>query len=182
MSENYKEAKLLKLKSVKVSTPMGEKRVTMVPVLVDPNHPIEESLCAASCPYGNICDKLRDPRDPENPDKTLQDWCVDCSFDGENYDTVNEFGSSHPAEGTIETLYSEDSDSFKQLMKLNPIINLNTFIDNVCPGFCSFYNKDHSECSMKNEFCICKSLFVRKMNNSWLNRGNSENKTEETKE
>lgn len=164
-----KQSKVVRLKTVKVETPMGPKKVNMVPILIDPNEPIEETLCASKCPYGSICEKLRDPRDPSNPEKTLQDWCVEISFNDENLDSVNELGSMVPAEGSIEALYDGESDSFKQLLELNPLVNLNTFIDTVCPGFCSFYDKDHSKCNMKNDFCICKGLFIRTMEGKILN-------------
>lgn len=164
-----KESKVIRLKSIDVETPMGPRKINMVPIMIDPSNPIEETLCASKCPYGNICEKLRDPRNPSDPNRTLQDWCVEISFNDENLDTVNELGSMVPAEGSIETLYDTESDPFKQLMELNPMVNLNTFIDQVCSGFCSMYNKEHSNCNIKNDFCICKGLFVRTMKSSVLN-------------
>jgi hypothetical protein len=50
------------------------------------------------------------------------------------------------------------------------MVPLNDFIDNVCPGFCSNYNKEHSNCNLENDFCICKDLFVKTIKPSYLNK------------
>ncbi len=170
--------KVKRLKTIDVNTPSGIKTITMVPVMINLEEDkisITETFCATCCPYGSICGKLRDPRDPKNKEKNLADWCNEVSFTDETLECTNEFAMMHPMEGEIEKLYDEKSEPFKQLLEYNPLINLNTFIDNVCPGFCDRYDKDHSNCSFDNEFCICKSLFVRKLKPSLLNKISEDN-------
>lgn len=165
-----------RLKSITVDTPSGKKTITMVPVLVNFDEDkiaITDTFCSTCCPYGSICGKLKDPRDPNNG-KTLTDWCNEISFTDDSLENTNDYAIMHPMEGEIERLYDEESSPFKQLLQLNPVVNLNTFIDNVCPGFCDKYNKDHSNCGLDNDFCICRGLFVRKLNTSYLN-GNDSN-------
>ena len=165
--------KVKRLKTITVDTPTGKKTVTMVPVLINLDEDkitITDTFCSTCCPYGPICGKLRDPRDPNNSEKTLTDWCNDISFTDETLETTNDYAIMHPMEGEIEKLYEEDSEPFQQLLNLNPLINLNTFIDSVCPGFCDKYSKDHCNCGLENDFCICRSLFVRKLKTSYLNK------------
>ena len=186
MAEDNK-IKVLKIKNVKVQTPQGEKIVSMIPVTIDtsPEAPnITDTLCGSCCSYGRICTLLRDPRDPENPSRCLNDWCNDIGFEkNEEKKTVEttEFASMVPAEGSIEGLYPEDSDSFKQLMKENPLIKLTTLIDSTCPGFCSMYNKEHSNCTLGNDFCIFKDVLTKKTEIIFLNN-NKNNKEEQKKD
>ena len=158
-----KEINVKKLKTIDVETPSGIKKVQMVPVLLDTseNAPeLTDTVCSVCCPYGSICDKLRDPRCPENPKQTLNDWCNDVSMDKEKV-AATELAMYCPAEGSIEQLYEGDSDAMKQLLNLNPSVKLNTLIDTVCCGFCDMYNKEHTNCTFSNEMCICRGLFSK---------------------
>ena len=55
-----------KFSKIKVETPKGVRYITYKPV---PGVKADELVCETRCPYGKICDKLRDPRHPE--DKNL---------------------------------------------------------------------------------------------------------------
>lgn len=169
MEEN--KSAVSRLRKVIIETPTGKKVINMQPVIIDTseNAPgINDTICSSCCPYGSICDKLRDPRNPDDPDGRLEDWCLENDFKEDNIE-VSEFATMVPMEGSIENLYPEESEPFKQLMELNPSINLRTLIDSVCPGFCDQYKKDHSSCSL-NSICIFKSLFTRPIAAKILNK------------
>ena len=160
-------------KRVEVTTPTGVKSIKMMPVLINTENGVielSETLCASCCPYVSVCDKLADPRNPEDKNKRLIDWCNESSFTDSTMTTTTDIAMMHPMAGEVEKLYEEDSEPFKQLTEQNPMIRLNDFIDTVCPGFCAHYNKDHTECRLDNDFCICKDLFMRTVDPSYLNK------------
>lgn len=183
-----KEINVKKLKTIDVETPSGVKKVQMVPVLLDTseNAPeLTDTICTVCCPYGSICDKLRDPRCPSDDRKTLNDWCNDISMDGKKIEATD-LAMYCPAEGSIEQLYEDDDDSMKQLLRLNPSVKLSTLIDTVCCDFCDMYNKEHSNCTYSNEMCICRGLFSKKKGPLILNKKPTEDventKTEDENE
>ena len=179
------ESKVLKIKNVKVQTPQGEKIVAMIPVTVDTSPEatsLNDTLCGSCCPYCRICTLLRDPRDPENPNLSLNDWCNDLGFvkdEEKGIIETTEFVSMMPAEGSIERLYPEDSDSFKQLLSANPSISLKTLIDDTCPGFCGMYNKEHSNCTLDNEFCVFRNVLTKRQDTVFLNKKEEIKETQE---
>lgn len=162
-----------KPKRVEVNTPSGIKSILMLPVLIDSKNGVielENTLCASCCPYVSVCEKLADPRDPSDKTKRLIDWCNESSFTDSTMTVTNDIAMMHPMAGEIEKLYDPGSEPFRQLTESNPLVPLNDFIDNVCPGFCSNYNKEHSNCNLENDFCICKDLFVKTIKPSYLNK------------
>lgn len=153
--------KIKKIKTVRVNTPNGIKTVSMAPITLDTTRELSDVICTECCPYGKLCGSLRHPEFPDDNSKTLNDWCVDVSFVDEKKTEINDLGCYYPISGELENLYPEGSDSLKQIMNKNPIIRLNEFIDKVCSGFCDQYNPEHSNCTFKNQTCICKELLLK---------------------
>lgn len=172
MSSSNKNS-VKKPKRINVQTPKGTKSILMLPVLIDSENGVVElndTLCASCCPYVSVCEKLADPRNPEDKNMRLIDWCNESSFSDSTMTTTTDIAMMHPMKGEIEKLYDEDSEPFKQLTEQNPMVHLNDFIDSVCPGFCDSYNKEHTNCKLENDFCICKDLFIKTIEPSYLNK------------
>lgn len=146
---------------VKVQTPVGERHLTYRPVKIDAE---DEILCVTKCPYGGetagLCDKLRDPRDPENPNSCFMAFCqeIDVSKDLITPDKKIDMNEYIPGSMTIEDNLMDVIDVNKDIIRTNPCIRLSKVIDSVCSGWCPSYCPDHSNCSSKNISCIIPDL------------------------
>ena len=91
---------------IKVSSPKGERVVEYKKVSIDYE---DENLCMTKCPYGGDCgkcDKLRDPRNPENKNACFITFCqeIDSSIDLVIPDLQRKICMNFyvPVEGTLE--------------------------------------------------------------------------------
>ena len=161
-----------KIKSVTVNSFEGPKTITMVPIVIDNTKEVSDVICTQCCPYGSVCSKLRHPEHLDNPNLTLNDWCVDLSFSDDKQTELSDLGQYYPKAGEIENLYPKENDFIQELIKTNSLVNINEFIDNVCSGFCDQYDSCHSNCSSKNQLCILKELFKKTQDPVILNKDN----------
>ena len=118
----------------------------------------QKTVCEQHCVYRDICDKLKDPRDPDNDKSNFMEFCNSIPLEEKDGGIVCQYV---PAPGSIENIQGAE-DLFQQLIKANPIIKVNEFIDTVCPTWCDSYNEFHSNCTSCNEMCILKNLFLKK--------------------
>ena len=76
-----KEIKPERIK-VKVLTPKGERVLEYMRVEVDFEN---ENFCETKCPYGgkkcSFCDRMKDPREPENENSYYMAFCQDIGID-----------------------------------------------------------------------------------------------------
>lgn len=158
--------KVKKLVRVKVDTPKGVRYLTFGPV---ESIPTDQLICSKSCPYGSICDKIFDPRNPDKfPEYTFTDFCAELGMgvvdDGnDSSDTSNQdesLMSMVPIKGTIESAFGDDyPDIFQQIIGNNSMIRVKDFIEKVCSKWCEHYKDDHSECRSSNKFCLLQNIF-----------------------
>lgn len=146
---------------VKIETKNGGTRfLTYKPV------PVSEAttlICETDCPYKDVCDKIRDPRNPENEDLRFLDFCSDLGMTEEDRAKGNTKGADYvPVEGTIETELGDLQDIFQDIIKSDPVVKTSDVIDSICPGWCDDYCPDHKNCSAKNNTCILKNLFMKR--------------------
>lgn len=146
---------------VKVQTPFGERHLTFHPVTIDRE---DENLCETKCPYGGngsgLCDKMRDPRDPENPNSYFMVFCqeINVKSDLATPDKEIDMNSYVPAPMTVEENLMDVCDINREIIKRNPYVKLDKVIDSVCSGWCADYCADHSKCTSKNLSCIIPNL------------------------
>lgn len=148
-----------KQKRVKIKTPNGDIYLTFkLHDDYNKDNGFISNVCL-SCRYHHICDKIEDPRYPNNPDFRFIDLCGDIGdIIKENNGEEDENGISNyliPVEGTIEN----NINLFQELIKENPLIKLSNIIDSICPNWCSDYDPEHSKCNSKNNLCIMHDLF-----------------------
>jgi hypothetical protein len=61
---------MLKARQIKIQTPRGERTLTFVQ---SPKAIAELEVCCEDvCPYGNLCEHIRDPRNPEDQNSNLE--------------------------------------------------------------------------------------------------------------
>lgn len=158
---------LKKLKKVKVMTPKGERYLTFAPV---DSVPVDDIVCTTKCPYGKICDKLIDPRNPDKFDEyVFTDFCselgllnLDNSGGSTGENNEENLLCMVPVKGTIEEAFSKDyPDIFTQIIDKNPLVNVKDFIDSVCSGWCGSYNSEYSNCKSSNKLCMLNGLFMK---------------------
>lgn len=141
---------------VKVLTPKGERTLTYEPTSGD------TIVCLRGCVYKDVCDKIRDPRNPEDPDGAFTDFCSECANDLDE-ETQRVLANCIPKPGTIEeNLY--DLDIVQELIEKNPLVSVNKVIDSVCSGWCDSYNEKKSNCNARNGMCILRSIFIKDSN------------------
>lgn len=146
-----------KLKRVKVSTPKGDRFITMRPVTDD----LEEGeiFCDSICPYGGkVCQRFPDPRNPENSELTFCDFCSDLGED----EGKEELNSMVPLEGEIERAFPDFPDIVKVIEEEDPLVRVGDVIDSVCADGCDLYRSDHSECTSEYPLCILKGILKDK--------------------
>lgn len=141
-----------KYRRVLVETPKGKRYLTYRPVNVEN---ATDLICETHCPYKNVCDKIKDPRNLENSELTFLDFCSEIGQEKDDDVEVNMV----PVAGTIETELGDVVDIFQAMMEKNPPLRLVQVIDNVCPGWCDDYTPEHKNCNAKNGTCIMKNLF-----------------------
>ena len=146
-----------KLKKCKVNTPKGEIFLTFRPVSSD--IPLDQLICDAECPYSKVCDKLPDPRNPEDKDLSFMDFCGNLGDEEE----TQALSDMVPVEGTIEEAFlSEFPDIFQILIDKNPVVKLKNIVDSFCSTWCDVYQSDYSMCCSENKACIMNDLFLGK--------------------
>lgn len=148
---------MLKARIIKVQTPKGERQLTFIQ---SPRAKAElEVCCEEVCPYGNICEKIRDPRNPSDPNSSLLTLCCELGLgDGDDESLQQLF----PAPRTIEENLADFPDIFQQLTEKNPYVPVKDVIDSVCSKFCDYYEPNCSNCTSKNLSCILHDLFKAK--------------------
>jgi hypothetical protein len=87
---------------------VGDKKFRLIP---QENLGDDELVCDR-CPYSDICDKLPDPRNPENPELSFEYLCSELGEmekPGQNEEDPGraEIFNSIPAPGSLETIYPE---------------------------------------------------------------------------
>ena len=117
----------------------------------------DELVCETRCSYCDICDKIRDPRALNDPDRCFEDFCGELG-EVENPENLNMI----PVPGSIEEGFKDHSDIFQTLIALNPTIRLNDIVEKVCStGWCPDYNPEHTNCIASNKSCLLHDLFIK---------------------
>ena len=128
-----------KLVRIPVITPKGEVKLTFE--RIDVSEAEGKIMCTSRCPYKDICDKIPDPREPENKELSFIDFCAGLS-DSDEDDYLN----CLPAKGTIEKeLKDVLPDTYQAIIKSESLVPVNQVIDSICPGWCDLYKEDHSD-------------------------------------
>jgi len=148
---------MLKARQVPIQTPKGERKLTFVQ---SPKAKAEsEVICEDVCPYGNLCEKIRDPRNPEDPNSSLETLCCELGLNDGDDETLQQF---FPAPRTLEENLPDFPDLFQQVIEKNPVIPVVDFIKNVCSKFCDEFEPGCSNCTSKNLGCMLHDLFKAK--------------------
>ena len=148
---------MLKAREITIQTPRGERKLTFVQ---SPKAKAElEVCCEEVCPYGNLCEKIRDPRNPEDPNSSLETLCCELGLGDGDDESLQQF---FPAPGTIEKNLPDFPDIFQQLTEKNPMVALKDVITNVCSKFCDEFEPGCSNCNSKNLSCMLHDLFKAK--------------------
>lgn len=144
-----------KIKHITVKTPKGDRTLTYKSV----EKPENDLVCFTKCPYGRVCESLYDPRDPGNDGANFADFCSNLGKEGSECED-SEVEAMVPVEGTIEENLSDLDDTFKQILKRNPMVRIDQVVNKVCSSWCDSYTEDHQNCNSKNGMCIMKDLFL----------------------
>lgn len=147
---------MMKKKIYRIKTSTG-KTIAIPMIPVDTKKIIEEKgkVCDY-CPYEALCPNLPDPRDIDNPESTLIDFCAIIESEDDK-----KFENCYPEEGSLEEVYEDRADIVQKLIENNPMVSVHKVIESVCGGvgLCPDYNPEHTGCSDKNVTCILKQLF-----------------------
>ena len=117
----------------------------------------KEILCFKECKYSKVCDKLPDPSNMEDNGRCFTDFC---SSLGDKTEENNKGDKSLedpslcqmvPKEGSLEELFKDKEDILQLLIKKGTLININEFIDKVCPK-CKF---------SENKMCLLRDIFLK---------------------
>ena len=145
-----------KLINVPVETPKGKRLVKFFQFSGDDTEGARP--CEDLCPYADICDKIPDPRDPENKERSFLDFCGELA---ENED--EKLIDVIPCENSIESSLSDVvGDIYQTLIEKKQLVSVGEAIDKICPGWCDSYDKEHSACKVTNKSCILSNLFSGK--------------------
>lgn len=145
-----------KLINVPVETPKGKRLVKFFQFSGDDTEGARP--CEDFCPYADICDKIPDPRDPENKERSFLDFCGELA---ENED--EKLIDVIPCENSIESSLSDVvGDIYQTLIEKKQLVSVGEAIDKICPGWCDSYDKEHSACKVTNKSCILSNLFSGK--------------------
>ena len=148
---------MLKAREITIQTPKGERKLTFVQ---SPKAKAELEVCCEDvCPYGNLCDKIRDPRNPEDLNSSLETLCCELGLGDGDDESLQQF---FPAPRTIEENLADFPDIFQQLTEKNPMVSLVDVITNVCSKFCDDFEPGCTNCSSKNLSCMLHDLFKAK--------------------
>ena len=148
---------MLKAKQIKIQTPRGERTLTFVQ---SPRAIAElEVCCEEVCPYGNLCEHIRDPRNPEDQNSSLETLCCELGLGEGDDENLQQF---FPAPRTIEENLSDFPDIFQQLTEKNPMVPVVDIIKNVCSKFCDEFEPGCSNCNSTNLSCMLHDLFRAK--------------------
>ena len=143
----------MKFVSVDVDTPKGKRTLKFIKY----SGKEDSRPCDAICPYAEMCEIIKDPRCPENPDRGFMDFCGELNErEDEKYlDLI-------PVKNTIEeNLKDVIGDTYQALIKKGKLVCINDVIDELCPGWCGNYNKEHSQCTSENKSCLLAGLFKK---------------------
>jgi hypothetical protein len=149
-----KKVMIKKLINVPVETPKGKKVVKFFQFSGEDTEGARP--CEQFCPYADICDKIPDPRDPQNKDRSFLDFCGELS-EAED----DKFVDVIPCENSIETSLSDVvGDVYQTLINRKHLVSVDKAIDKICPGWCDSYDKEHSACKVTNKSCMLSNLFA----------------------
>lgn len=148
---------MLKARQIRIQTPRGERTLTFVQ---SPKAKAElEVPCEDICPYGNLCEHIRDPRNPEDPNSSLETLCCELGLEDGADETLQQF---FPAARTIEENLSDFPDIFQQVVNKDPLVSVKEVIQNVCSKFCDDFEPGCTNCNSKNLGCMLHDLFKAK--------------------
>lgn len=155
-----------KNKLITVKTPFGDRRI-----LYTQNGDSTEKnvLVCRECSYNKVCKFIRDPRDPENKEKTFIDFCSSIQEDDmENLPPEEDSISTYfPERGAIEDALGKDfPDILKTVIDENPRVYVEDVIEEVCKGWCDDYTPERTNCNCNNMSCILRSLFLKTKSNT----------------
>ena len=126
----------------------------------------EDLICEVACPLNSVCDKLKDPRDLNDETACFNDFCLAIGDPDKSAEEILNDESQENLMPDIEDVlkFAEETnhDIYQEIIDSDPYVKLADVIDCVCgeEGFdCSFYSKDHSNCTSKNGLCILKRFF-----------------------
>lgn len=156
-----------KLVRIPVQTPVGEKTLKFFRVVATEDGKPIGRPCEGLCPYSESCDFLPDPRDPQNQQKGFMDFCGELQIadlkSNENSDgpIENPYLDCIPCDGTVEENLEDilGNETYKRLIESRKVVKIKDFVDNVCSGWCDYYEKDHSNCNQSNPLCILAKLY-----------------------
>lgn len=148
-----------KFKQITIKTPKGERTLEYQKVGEVPEN---AHVCNMNCVYGRACIFLRDPRDPENVDKSFNTFCASLGKEESGIED-SDLQSMVPVPGTLERNFGDFEDIYQQIIQKDPQVKLSDIISKFCSGWCEFYNEEKTNCNSNNKFCVIKSLFIGKM-------------------
>lgn len=139
------------------------------PVADDVNNP--EELYCNDCPLNGFCELIPDPRPQkekgEGESDVVSSFMDFCSVTGDL--EVQEMLDSDKYENLVPDVsdvikYTQaiGSDLYQKILEKDPYVKLSEVIDCVCGenGYpCPMYNKDHTNCNVKNGVCVLNTLF-----------------------
>jgi len=141
------------MRTIKVKGKTGEFSFTYKPT--PPDEEDGKLLCDLYCPYNKICDKLRDPRDIDDPDRNFSDFCAEL---GQTEDENKDLLDFVPV--NLEESFKNFPDIFSQIIDKDPVVRLKKVIKCVCSGWCSDFDESFSKCKYENKSCILHELFI----------------------
>lgn len=146
-----------KIRTIKVKGKTGEFKFTYKPTPSDDED--EKLLCELYCPYDKICDKIRDPRDIDDPDRNFSDFCGELGQDSEDDKEDEILKNFVPV--NLEESFKDYPDIFSQIIDKDPVVRLKKVIKCVCSGWCSDFDENFSKCKYENKSCILHELFSK---------------------
>lgn len=143
---------------VTVETPKGKKRILYTKTE-------DSGLVCNDCPYNRVCKLIKDPRNPEDPEKTYVDFCAGLELkdftpepEESSEDSITMY---HPVKGAIEDGLGKDyPDIIKTVIDSDPRVYVSDIIEEVCKGWCDEYTPERTHCNCNNMSCILRSLFL----------------------
>ncbi len=120
-------------------------------------------LTCQLCPYEKVCDHIKSPAYPNDPNQSLAAFCSDnIVLNGEDAEDVDEDGKEYdfvPVEGTWEKNVPELFE-MSEIVKDNPLVRLKDVVESTCAKWCDSYKDDFSGCGSE-DVCLLKKLFEK---------------------
>lgn len=149
-----------RIKRFKITLPDGEVRSLEFQPLVFEDT-VEQKFCYLNCPYGiDVCNNLRDPRDPSNENRRFMDFCNSLGSEetNENHENREDFNYC-PCKGTIERNLGDvpELNIKETILKEDKMFRLSEVIDKCCQD-CPAYTPEHTNCSGDFAMCLLSDL------------------------